>query len=106
MVTTTFGQDLKEWRTGLGLTQTQAARRLLIGQSWYSKLEKDTENPGPNVVDRFAALRHAASRSGTVDAPSFTALLEELHAEAGRNPQRAEEALRIAVSLIRFVSVE
>ncbi|MFP5516068.1 helix-turn-helix transcriptional regulator [Azospirillum sp. B21] len=105
-VQTTFGQDLKAWRTDLGLTQTQAAHLLAIGQSWYSKLEKDTNPPGHKVIERFSALRHSSSQQHSMYTSACTALLEELRVEAGRRPKRTEEALRIAVSLIRFVNAE
>lgn len=103
---TTFGEDLKAWRTKLGLTQAQAAHLLAIRQSWYSKLEKDTKTPGPKVIERFAALRHSSSQQHSVNTSVCTALLEELRVEAGRRPQRTEQALRIAVSLIRLVNAE
>lgn len=103
---TTFGENLKAWRNKLGLKQTQAAPLLGIHQSWYSKLEKDTKPPGPKVMKRFAALRHSSSQQHSMDTSACTALLEELRVEAGRRPQRTEEALRIAVSLIRLVNAE
>lgn len=105
-VKTTFGEDLKAWRNKLGLKQTQAAPLLGIHQSWYSKLEKDTKPPSKKVIERFAALRHSPSQQHSVDTFACTALLEELRAEAGRRPQRTEEALRIAMSLIRLVNAE
>ena len=32
-------EDLKAWRTGLGLTKSEAARRLGYGRSRYSQIE-------------------------------------------------------------------
>ena len=50
---------IKERRYRLGLNQTQAADRLGLKQSYYSRIERGRENPTIGVFERLSDLYNA-----------------------------------------------
>lgn len=50
---------IKERRKLLGLSQTQAADRLGLKQSYYSRVERGRENPTIGVFERLSDLYNA-----------------------------------------------
>lgn len=93
------GDDLKEYRKRIGLTQIEIAQRLGIPQQTYSNLETGRINIGPDRIDQFkAAFDHS-----DVD-PSFSRFLEEIEAAARQRTPALESPLarQVAVTVWRW----
>ena len=47
-------KTLRQWRHGVALTQTDAARLFGVSQSYYSKVELGQNAPNPRLAKRIA----------------------------------------------------
>ena len=50
MTPSTFGTQLKRWRTTAGLTQAQLAEAIGVGEAYVSKLETGREEPSLTTI--------------------------------------------------------
>jgi transcriptional regulator with XRE-family HTH domain len=53
---TKIGQNLKEARLKLNLTQKQIAEKAEVNTNWYARLERGEENASLKTLKKFAAI--------------------------------------------------
>ncbi len=96
------GEDLKDYRRRLGLTQTEIAERVRIPQQTYSNLETGKIQVNAERIAQFkAAFDHTDAD------PSFSRFLEEIEAAARQRTPALESPLarQVAVTVWRWADL-
>jgi transcriptional regulator with XRE-family HTH domain len=89
-----FGRAIRIVRTAHGLTKAQLARRLSIGASHLSLIERGQRKPSVEVLDEISAVLRIP--------PHLLALLASEPGDLD-DPKNAEQVAELARSLVRVL---